>query len=412
MKVIISTGLGRLHLVQSAQHLKAAGVDTELIQGWIPRRLPDGIVDLLGGALGRKSLSVGMRKREAPFLHEDRNHDCGWSEFYAQGLMLLSRSNLLSQGRAAELGWKAFGKASRKFLVDQSVFHVRSGAGRGGAIKTARERGLKVIVDHSIAHPAFMRRALQPEFDRAEIPFSLGDNDPFWKTVLSDCVEGDLLLVNSDFVKETFVDEGFPEEKIAVAYLGVREDFFHLKRSYAVSGSINLLFTGSFDLRKGAQYLLPAAAELIRSGLPVRLKVVGTVHQSRRILKEIDPASFEMLGHLPQDQLKEHLSLADIYVFPSLAEGCASSGMEAMAAGLPVIATRESGLPIRHGENGVLIASKSVEAIIDAVTLLARDRRLREQLGREAAKTISEVFTWDKYAQNVMKVYGQLFEQS
>ena len=67
----------------------------------------------------------------------------------------------------------------------------------------------------------------------------------------------------------------------------------------------------------------------------------------------------------------EHLAKADVYVFPSLAEGCASSGMEAMAAGLPVITTRESGLPIRHGENGWLIASKSEQAISDAIICLA-----------------------------------------
>jgi glycosyltransferase involved in cell wall biosynthesis len=77
---------------------------------------------------------------------------------------------------------------------------------------------------------------------------------------------------------------------------------------------------------------------------------------------------------VPQDSLKDYLAKADVYVFPSLAEGGASSGVETMAADLPVIPTWESGLAITHGESGWIVPEKSVEKLVNAIHALAADR--------------------------------------
>ena len=90
--------------------------------------------------------------------------------------------------------------------------------------------------------------------------------------------------------------------------------------------------------------------------------------------------------------MKQYLKESDVYLFPSLCEGCASSGMEALAAGLPVIATRESGLPIENGIDGIIVKSKNVCEIIDALLTIKKDKTLRESIGRHAAKNISEQY--------------------
>ena len=147
----------------------------------------------------------------------------------------------------------------------------------------------------------------------------------------------------------------------------------------------------------------------VREGLDLRLTVVGTVAEAQALISRSSLADrLNCVGHLPQDSLKDYLANADIYVFPSLAEGCASSGMEAMAAGLPVITTRESGLPITHGEDGWVVPAKSVEKLADAIRKLAAVGPLREQLGLAAAEKIANGFTWQSYARRVHELYTRL----
>lgn len=410
---LISTGLGRLHLVQSAQALSEAGVDVEVVQGWIPKIIPDFIISLGGRLIGSKHLLSGLKKRKLTFLTNQQSYSTAWPEFLAQSLFLLTKLRVLKRGTAAWLAWQAFGYSSKQYINNQDIFHVRSGAGQGGAIKRAKTRGCRIIVDHSIAHPALMDRALRDDFTQFGLSFWLSPDDIFWRSILKDCTEADLLLVNSDFVKESFVDEGFPADSIFVVYLGVRSDFYALKTNYDISGEVNLLFTGGFGIRKGAQYLLPALEQLKNQGINFRMSVVGTSDEAKSIINNSNIKNkLNLTGFIPQEKLKSYLATSDIYIFPSLAEGCASSGMEAMAAGLPVIATRESGLPIQHGKNGWLIPSKSSEDIAKAIKLLVDDKKLREAIGREAARTIAENYTWEDYANNVSDVYSFLLDEN
>lgn len=165
--------------------------------------------------------------------------------------------------------------------------------------------------------------------------------------------------MNSYFVKTTFVDSGFNPDKIKVVYLGVREDFWKLKSDYTISnGQVEILFTGGFGFRKGGEYILAALCELDRQGVNYHMTVVGDSSGAKPLLEKYHPSNITFVPTVPQDGLKEYLANSDIYLFPSLCEGCASSGMEAMAAGLPVIATVESGLPIDDMVDGVIVPSK------------------------------------------------------
>ena len=111
---------------------------------------------------------------------------------------------------------------------------------------------------------------------------------------------------------------------------------------------------------------------------------------------------------MPQDDLKAFLAESDIYLFPSLADGCAQSGMEALTAGLPVVATYQSGLPITDGETGCVVPMKDAAAIADKIEWLIAHPEERERLGRNAAKMMRENYTWEKYAENVKRIYAEL----
>lgn len=187
----------------------------------------------------------------------------------------------------------------------------------------------------------------------------------------------------------------------------MRTDFSRLKTDYTIGDTIKLLFTGSFGFRKGGEYLLEAIEILNSRNIPCELTIVGGTGGATEMLDRYNLPNVRLVGMVPQDELKVYLKNADMYVFPSLCEGCAQSGMEALAAGLPVITTLESGLPIEHGKTGFIIPSKNEQAIVDAVLSVAADSVLRSNIGRNAAETMTR-YTWDNYAKEVLKNYLQL----
>ena len=372
VKVTIST-LGPLHLIKSAEYLSQI-VDVTVVQGWIPTWWNSWGLKL-ASKIAKYDLEHTFKKR-TPSCLNGKNHGCFLPEFLN--------------------------------VVARKLNHVRSGSGRGGAIIYAQNKGIKVLVDHSIAHPAYMEKHLRNEFEKNNTPFNLGISNPLWKEIMYDCEEGDRLLVNSDFVKNTFIEYGFDANKIDVVYLGVRSDFFGLKKSYELTGPLKILFTGGFGFRKGAEYSLRAMQKLDELKVDYEYIVVGSNAEAQTLLKQYPIKHLKLIGMVPQDNLKQYLSEADIYLFPSLCEGCASSGMEAMAAGLPVIATVESGLPITNEKNGFVIESKRVDDIVDAILKLRNNQIMRTQLGIAASKLIQNNYTWEKYAANVADIYNKM----
>ena len=402
-KVIIST-LGPLHLIKAAEFLNEI-VDIKVIQGWIPSWWNRWLL-YIASCIQHRNIFRTIKKRTPESL-KGRNHGIAFPDMFYWFCRLF---RLTSNKKASYCAAQLYGMMQQKYIKDADIFHVRSGSGSNGAIKKAKQRGMKVLIDHSIAHPAFMDRQLREEYRKNNAVFDMGLDSPFWREIVEECKEGDAVLVNSQFVKDTFIENGFPTDKIKVVLQGVRSDFYSLKTDYDIHGPLHILFTGGFGFRKGAEYILIALRELDQIGVNYKFTVVGDFSGALPLIKKYAPKSIELINTIPQDNLKQYLRESDVYLFPSLCEGCASSGMEALAAGLPVIATRESGLPIENGKNGIIVKSKNVSEIIDALLTIKKDKELRESLGRIAAKNISEQYTWEKYAKNVAAIYEDLLK--
>ena len=397
MNVILST-FGPLHLIKGANYI-CNYVNLTILQGWLPPPRQQWLVNLLSKII-HKDLNKSFKKRKCDGALS--NIGLALPEFFLWFGKMVPYSGFTND-KAARL----YGFLCKKHIHNASIFHVRAGNGRGGAIVKAKKEGMRIVVDASIAHNAFIEKVLKPEYDNYNMYWGFGPDSPFWKQVLEDCQDSDVLLVNSDFVKRTFVNEGYDPNKIKVAYLGVRKDFYSLKKDYKISSNaaIKVLFTGGFGFRKGGYYLLEAIHKIHDRGIKVELYIVGSFADERKILSRYDADYIHYIGFVPQDELKQYLTDCDMYVFPSLAEGCASSGMEALAAGIPVIATEESGLPLTNGKNGIIIPQKDSEAIIDAILKLSKDERLRIELGTNASEMIQKEYTWEQYAKSVIECY-------
>ena len=147
---------------------------------------------------------------------------------------------------------------------------------------------------------------------------------------------------------------------------------------------------------------------LVERGVKVRYDIVGAVGAPRKLIRKYEGLPIVYHGQVPQENLKSFLARADCYLFPSLADGCAQSGMEALSAGLPVVATQQSGLPITDGETGCVVAMKDAVAIADKIEWLVAHYEERERIGRNAARMMRESYSWEKYAENMERVYKEL----
>jgi glycosyltransferase involved in cell wall biosynthesis len=324
-----------------------------------------------------------------------------WTEAAGTFIKLVQRTRVIPLDLAYGMEFRLVAWGSRRYLKNADVVLMRSGAGQSGAIRTARKNGLAIVTDHSIAHPAFMHQALREEFARFGLPAGYDPRADLWKLVLRDCADADLLLVNSDFVKKTFVEQGYPAGKVRVAYLGVREEFFDLKHDYHIDGPVRILFTGNFDIRKGVRLLLEAIRCCRQSGLDLRLELMGNLGNGASCLRAEDEKFFTHTPFAPAEQVAKAFARADLFVFPTFAEGSSRSGMEAAAAGLPIITTENCGLPLEHGKSAIYVPVNDSGSLAEAIARVSSDEGLRTSIGRNAMKTVTENYTWTQYGRQV-----------
>jgi glycosyltransferase involved in cell wall biosynthesis len=130
--------------------------------------------------------------------------------------------------------------------------------------------------------------------------------------------------------------------------------------------ALRVVFVGTLMLEKGVQYIYEAFRR--RPSLPVQMEFFGAVKLTKlgvRCLAEVGTVH----GPVPRPQLFSELRRADVMLFPSLSEGSALATLEAVALGLPVVATSQAGGPA----SAMVIPSRSPEAIIEAIEILADD---------------------------------------
>jgi glycosyltransferase involved in cell wall biosynthesis len=140
-----------------------------------------------------------------------------------------------------------------------------------------------------------------------------------------------------------------------------------------VARPLRVLFAGEVGLRKGAPYLLEALRMLGPGAVDARF--VGTVRlHHRELLRYCDVARFE--GVVPRSVMRDLYDWADVFCLPSICEGSATATYEALAAGVPVVATPNAGSLVEHGVSGFIVPIRNGEAIAAALETYRADREL------------------------------------
>jgi glycosyltransferase involved in cell wall biosynthesis len=203
----------------------------------------------------------------------------------------------------------------------------------------------------------------------------------------------------SDFCRAQLMRLVEPEhwDKLHVVHCGVEPEVYRGPER-APGETVELLSVGRLDAMKGFAMLIEAVAALVREGVPLRLTLVGDGPQRAALeaqaANELPPGTVIFTGALGAPEVTRRMAAADVFCLPSFAEGVPVVLMEAMAAGLPVIATRIMGIPelVQHGESGLLVPPGRPEALSDALRTLARDPAKRRAFGERGRATVSASF--------------------
>jgi glycosyltransferase involved in cell wall biosynthesis len=207
-------------------------------------------------------------------------------------------------------------------------------------------------------------------------------------------------LIEKNRHKIEIVPHGIELDRVNAA---VSADCSALKRELGIDDSkINIVFVGVFIPPKGLVDLLEAMVHVRKAVPEVRLYLVGD-HGSDGYLgfrAELEATVQEnglndVIFTGWRDNAEEVVSLMDIYVLPSHAEGVSGSAMEAMALGKPVLSTAVGSIPdlITDGETGLTVPAHAPEALAAQLIRLCRDPELRDRLGRNANRTIYENYS-------------------
>lgn len=269
--------------------------------------------------------------------------------------------------------------------------------------RAARERGWKTILGQIDPGPK-EARLVADLCDRRGDPVPSAERVPgaYWDAWLEECGLSDMIVVNSPWSQTALIEEGVPAEKIRVVPLAYDppEEARAFQRSYPEAFSaarpLRVLFLGSLIPRKGIREMLEAA-ELLR-GEPVEFFIVGPSGEGLGITAAANP-KIHWTGPVSRQKVAEFYRQADLFILPTHSDGFGLTQLEAMAWGLPVIASRHCGEVVSDRVNGLVLPDVSAEAIAQSIAWCAEHPEALPSMSLEAKANINAYGTGRVIAQ-------------
>ena len=273
------------------------------------------------------------------------------------------------------------------------------------SFKKVKEFKMIKILDEGSSHIIFRRDIVKEEYEK----FGVKPELPHPKLVekeLKEYEEADYICVSSLFAKKTFLDKGILENKIIHIPYGVDlSNFQQIKKNDNV---FRVIFAGGMTLRKGVHYLLQAFSEL---NLPnSELMLIGSYNDEIKPFFKKYEGKFNWIGSIPQKELYKYYSQGSVFVLNSIEDGFGMVIIQAMACGLPVIATENTGGLdiISDGKNGFIIPIRNVEALKSKLLYFYQNKEICEIMGQSAKERVSKGFTWDDYGEKIISAYKNI----
>lgn len=236
-----------------------------------------------------------------------------------------------------------------------------------------------------------------------------------------DINKADHIITGSDFIRKEIINIfNISPNKITRIYHGISKafkvrDFFEIKitlRRYNLHNKSYLLYVGTLEPRKNLESLIQAFKQLpdqLRKNYPlvlVGIKGWKTGRLEKLTKKLINQEQLYFLGYVPESELPFLYSGAYGFIYLSVYEGFGLPLLEAMASGIPTLASDQSSMPEVVGDAAIITNPFDIDLITDKLNQLITDVTLRDTL-KKLGPLQAVKFSWDSCVENTIKVYQQ-----
>ena len=276
------------------------------------------------------------------------------------------------------------------------------------------EASIGVLAGRWVNKPTLIRSMASGVFGDLKM---LREDHSIWGTgwMLKNLCQADAIIALNQQIADEMLALGVAKNKVHSIPNGVEIKSSH-KRDYAPRDPMVIAFVGRLHPQKGMGTLLNALKLATREkpGLSWQLNVAGTGPLERELKTMANELGInrqvEFLGHI--QGVDALLDQSDCFVLPSLSEGMSNALLEAMAHGLPCVATDIAGNNslIQHHHNGLLVRPEDDAALAAAILLLMTDEAHRKRLGQAALKTVEEKYSLGSVARQYAALYADLLK--
>ena len=228
----------------------------------------------------------------------------------------------------------------------------------------------------------------------------------------------------SHFLKDQAVGYGADRTTIRVVPNGVDTDIFspgpsneELRDALELSNKRVLVSVSRLVPKNGIDIVVAALPLLLAQYPETVLVLVGDGSERRTLEARAEKVgvrgAVRFVGSVEHERTVDYLRLADVFVRPSRSEGLGSAFLEAMAAGVPVVATAVGGIPdfIRDGETGLFAESGSAESVARAVGRVLSDGALANRLSESGLTLVRSSYRWEMVAEQIAGLYEELLRE-
>jgi glycosyltransferase involved in cell wall biosynthesis len=274
--------------------------------------------------------------------------------------------------------------------------------------KSASELNAVKWLDLSQVHPSFID-SLRKEFSFFKgITGTKSKFRQIFKHKILEYELADTIFCLSDFAAGTLVQNGISYSKILVNPLGYNPNIFFppVEKEKKSNHPLRIVYAGIITQRKGVHVLLEALQGL--SEKDVHLTLIGPAGDASALLnRNLHKSNITYIPFLSQPELANELRKADVFLFPSFLDSWAAVVVEAMACGLPVIVTENTGAAQLVNEQvGRIIPVNDVNAIRNAILYFIDYPEALQQMGLKASEAV-QTYSWSRYHDQL----NQLLEQ-
>jgi colanic acid/amylovoran biosynthesis glycosyltransferase len=232
--------------------------------------------------------------------------------------------------------------------------------------------------------------------------------------------KGDIFLPISEFWRQKLIDLGCPAEKIVVAHMGIDTTFFKPSDKEENRGRIKILTVARLTEKKGHRYALEAFRRAIDVFPQLEYHIAGDgplFEDIKKLTREWGIENHVIFhGKVDAEEVLQLYKNADIFLLSSVTssqgdmEGIPVSLMEAMACGLPVIATAHSGIPelVIDGQTGYLVPEKDVDALSKAIKKLLEGPDICPQMGRTGRAFVEQNYEIKELNEKLIGIYQEI----